>query len=189
MNQHNALDVVALIFTHFLRHGFCSEGTELSEVLRMTAKRPDRTVQLMHHQLPLLPHSKRNHLDISYPATTVQISDTVSQLALDAGIVPQVTSHDIRRGAFRDLAYSSHAADNQGLATERVSSIAGHRVGKTRPRKEVHRASNRKQFLATSTRSEHRASSSGGYRKHTSERLHRYIGPRRVIRNSCRSIQ
>ncbi len=61
-------------------------------------------------------------------AGTGQVNNTTKELALVGGILASLVSHDVRRGAFRDLANAKPSSNSLpvGVATKEVAQVTGH---------------------------------------------------------------
>lgn len=118
-------------------------GKTLREIMLHTAKRADRTVQWTHPHRPVICEMPRGSavLTLDKPAPEAQLGRTLKEFALAYGILDRVTSHAVRRGAMRDVAYlkkfvagvstavsavtgaHSKVAENRGLTREYVGAL------------------------------------------------------------------
>ncbi|RDL33092.1 uncharacterized protein BP5553_08531 [Venustampulla echinocandica] len=122
----NVVCPVKLLLIQALRSGNISS---LDDALTQASLRRDRTVQWLHPDRPVLPQLRKCSAFIAWDvaAGAGQVNKSTKDLALVSGVLANVISHDLRRGAFRDLANakpSSH--DSIGVATREVARVAGH---------------------------------------------------------------
>ena len=126
MPEDNIVCPIKWILIHALRHGLIKATVpSLEAVLQETWGRNDRTIQWTQPQWPVLTaiHGLA-FLDLDIPARVNQISNSLRYGGLLAGILASLTSHDSRRGAFRDVAAMSGKV--RGLASESVAETYGH---------------------------------------------------------------
>lgn len=110
--------IVALRFRHV-------HGTSLSEVLQHTSMRYNRIVQWKYPKRPVLCQMRTwGSLELEKPTPAQQLTNSLRQIALVAGILDRVVSHDVRRGAMRDVAYLKKSIASVGTAAAAL--IAGH---------------------------------------------------------------
>lgn len=126
----NPVDPIKILLPQALRHGLVF-GRNIYEVLQHTAARADRTVQWTDGKRPVLAaigHPtqglRSSFLDWSRPAAAKQILATVRKMGLQAGVLVPLISHDIRRGAARDVAH--HTKHTTAAANPFVAESLGH---------------------------------------------------------------
>jgi hypothetical protein len=117
--------VIKILLIVALRFGNV-QGTTIQEVLKHTATRHDRTVQWKHPKWPVICRMENSSspLTLDKPGPAEQLTITLSQIALAAGLLDRVSSHAIRRGAMRDVAYLKKSV--AGVETACAALIAGH---------------------------------------------------------------
>lgn len=65
-------------------------------------------------------------LDLEKPARTGQIFDTLASMGRKAKLTVKLATHDVRRGAAKDIAHLGE--ETRGFATPTVAAALGHRV-------------------------------------------------------------
>lgn len=125
--SQSAVCVVKMLLIIALRFGRVRHAT-IEEVLAQAAGRYDGVVEWAKPEAPVLCQIARGTSTIAYdkPAHQSQVRNAVQEIALAAGILDEVNSHDIRRGALRDAAYMSQPI--HGAAGRAVALIANHTV-------------------------------------------------------------
>jgi hypothetical protein len=122
---HNAVCVIKLLLVIALRFGRVKHTT-IDEVLAAAAARPDGLVEWSTPNAPVLCFAPglNKVANIEKPIEARHINDNLQAMAQTVGLLTEVTSHDIRRGALRDVAH----LPNQllGVATNAVQVLAGH---------------------------------------------------------------
>ncbi|KAK5171127.1 uncharacterized protein LTR77_004271 [Saxophila tyrrhenica] len=121
--NHSAVCLVKLLLIVALRLGQVQFST-IHEVLAQAAARWDGAVQWKDPKAPVV-CKLRPKRDFSKPASTDQLRATVKAMALNAGVLAPITTHDLRRGALRDTAYRT-TQSTSGLADNFVALAAGH---------------------------------------------------------------
>ncbi|KAL1868207.1 hypothetical protein Plec18167_008401 [Paecilomyces lecythidis] len=129
------IDAVKLLLIHSLRQGACASHkdrntplTTLDEVLRQAYSRRDKKVIWRTPQRPVIcaiDKIKRRFLTVDTPANVAQVSNTVRDMGLIAGVCQHLTSHAIRYGSARDLAHVP-ADSLPSTSTEFVARALGH---------------------------------------------------------------
>lgn len=116
--------MVKLLLIVALRLGNVS-GSTIDEVLDQARLRRDKTILWTHPERPI--HCAYAPVGISVqvdkPAQPHQAGHTLAALSRMAGVLTKLRSHDIRRGAARDL---SHLGPISGLPTKQTSLLMGH---------------------------------------------------------------
>lgn len=117
--------VVKMLLIIALRFGRVRHTT-IEEVLAHAAERYDGVVEWANPEAPVLCQMARGTSTVAYdkPAHQSQVRNAVQDIALAAGILDKVTSHDIRRGALRDAAYLKQPV--YGAAGRTVALVANH---------------------------------------------------------------
>lgn len=117
--------VVKMLLIIALRFGRV-RYTTIEEVLAHAAERYDGVVEWANPEAPVLCQMARGTSTVAYdkPAHQSQVRNAVQDIALAAGILDKVTSHDIRRGALRDAAYLKQPV--YGAAGRTVALVANH---------------------------------------------------------------
>lgn len=117
---------VKLLVIFALRTGQ-SYGTTVAELLDHTAQRVDRTVQWKNPKAPVLCRMKCNSalLVLDHPAPQRQITRTIKEMALIAGLLAPVTAMSVRRGSARDNAYLKKRL--VGVADSSTALTLGHK--------------------------------------------------------------
>lgn len=109
LNDTRAFHVcpIALLLVHSLRHSLV-DGSTLEEVLSRAFRRPDRRVVWLFPNRPVLTCFLRptSRCDLDRPARADQINQTVQELGLVSGMLTRTSSHALRRGAARDIAFA-----------------------------------------------------------------------------------
>jgi hypothetical protein len=124
--SRNVICPVKLLFIQALRSGNLSS---LDDALTQASLRRDRTIQWLYPERPVIPQLNKCGAFIAWnlPAAPGQINRTTKVLGQVAGLLAHIVSHDIRRGAARDLAnlipISKHPI---GVATKEVAQVTGH---------------------------------------------------------------
>jgi hypothetical protein len=117
---------VKLLLVQALRSG---NILSLDDALTQASLRNDRTIQWLYPKRPVIPQLKTSSAFINWdvPGSVEQVSKSLQSLGLIAGVLANITSHDLRRGAFRDLANLKPSSDVPvGAATRAVAKIGGH---------------------------------------------------------------
>lgn len=111
--------IVALRFGHVY-------GTTIKDVLEHAGRRADRTVQWTHPKRPLLYQIPRGSAvtTLDDVAPEAQLSRTITQMGVAAGVLDRLTSHSVRYGAIRDTAHIKKAV--AGLQENLAAIVAGH---------------------------------------------------------------
>lgn len=124
--RNSSLEVlypVKLLLIQTLSSGNISS---LDDALTQASLRLDRT------ERPVIPQLIKSSASIAWdvPAGTGQVNKTTNDLGLVAGILAGLLSHDVRRGAFRDLAILKSPSNLLvGVATKKVTRVARHSSG------------------------------------------------------------
>lgn len=123
----NVICPIKLLLAQALRSGNIGS---LDDALTQASLRTDGVVQWCFPERPVVPQLIRSGAFISWdlPGRPGQLDQSTKQLALLSGILANVVSHDLRRGAFRDLANAKRSPSDEpiGVATREVARIAGH---------------------------------------------------------------
>jgi len=105
-------------------------GTTLSQVLDHTAQRVDKVVQWTRPDWPVFCRMNLGVLlPVREPAPYTQVSSSLRQMALAAGVLGHVTPHDIKRGSVRDTAYLKKTLT--GVTNAAVGLVAHHKTKST----------------------------------------------------------
>jgi hypothetical protein len=123
--SQNAVCVIKLLLIVALRFGHVY-GTTINEVLEHTAKRADRTVQWIYPKRPVLCKIPRGSAETTFnePAPANQLSNTLVEMGLAAGVLDRITSHALRYGAIRDTVHIKKTV--AGLQEHLAAMVAGH---------------------------------------------------------------
>jgi hypothetical protein len=122
----NVICPVKLLLIQALRAGNISS---LDDALTQASLRHDRTIQWLHPNRSVIPQLQKSSAFIAWDLLggTGQVNKSTKDLALVSGVLANVISHDIRRGAFRDLANAKPSSDGPiGVATREVARVTGH---------------------------------------------------------------
>lgn len=122
---NNTICPIKLLLIHALRTGHVAY-TSVESLLRSVQSTPSRTIQWTHQSDPVIAAIKSTcFLDFTHPAAPEQVSKTVKQAALLAGVLVPLSSHDVRAGVARDVA-SLPAGSIRGVAGTAVAKVLGH---------------------------------------------------------------
>ena len=105
-------------------------GTTIQEVLDAARKRSDRRIIWRNCDLPVIRAIllAGTGLHATNAAPTNQMTITLKDSGLEAGVIANLSAHDLRRGAARDTAHSKQFATGvaTGVATGLVAATLGH---------------------------------------------------------------
>ncbi|EPE35495.1 C2H2 and C2HC zinc finger [Glarea lozoyensis ATCC 20868] len=125
----NIICAVKLLLIQALRSG---NILSLDHAFDQASRRVDNTVQWIFPNRPVIPslHISSGFILWDSSNGTNSLNQTTKELGLNAGILADIRSHDIRRGAFRDLATIKRAPDAPplGVASTEVAVIGGHSI-------------------------------------------------------------
>lgn len=117
----SAICLIKLLLGVALRFGHVN-GTTLAQVLEHTANRADRTIQWTRPDWPVICAMPNGaSLPSKTPALYQQLDKSVKQMALAAGILGRATSHALKRGVARDVAYSQKQIAGVGTAAVQMA--------------------------------------------------------------------
>ncbi|KFY80705.1 hypothetical protein V499_00479 [Pseudogymnoascus sp. VKM F-103] len=126
LQQDNVLCTIKWILIFGLRSGAFQEKN-IKDVLAATAARRDKTVQWApgKGKLPVLCAFEGHWIKATKPGSTHQPKRLIRSEGLHAGLLAPIRTHDVRRGAARDIAHLPEGS-NEGLATDVVAAAMGH---------------------------------------------------------------
>lgn len=118
---------IKLLLIQALRTGHVAH-TSIDSLLGSLLLIPNRTVQWTNNQsdpvFPAIAHG--TFLDFTSPAGLHQVGRTVKAAGLLAGILTPLVTHDVRRGASRDVAKLPSEEAIRGVASPTVAKSLGH---------------------------------------------------------------
>jgi hypothetical protein len=123
-SHHQQICPITLLLVHAMRHELV-RGKSLEEVATIAQQSPSKEVQWLKPDAPVLTAiniSPKCSLDLSHPASTRQLNDTLKRMGLVAGLLSRVYTHAIRAGAARDIAHlttKQTSGKTLGLGTAR----------------------------------------------------------------------
>ncbi|KAH7354634.1 hypothetical protein BKA65DRAFT_226378 [Rhexocercosporidium sp. MPI-PUGE-AT-0058] len=122
--QDNALCPVKWLLIHALRHGLVQSQIFEGLVYR-ASRRLDSTVVWAYPEYPVLTSLRKGgvFLELSKPALSEQLRNTVKYAGLVAGLLALITPHDLRRGCFQDIV---RTATGPATWLTDVADIMGH---------------------------------------------------------------
>lgn len=118
--------LVTLVVILALRIGNIA-ARSYAEVITLMKSRVDRRMIWLHPEWPLISGKKpRSVLQIGTPAGPKQMGETLTKAALLAGYHEKLVTHDVRRGATKDLSLTDLSV---GSTTDGVAMRLGHSHG------------------------------------------------------------
>ncbi|KAK8033274.1 hypothetical protein PG991_002672 [Apiospora marii] len=123
--KHNAVCVIKMLLVVALRLGRVKYDT-IEQVLAHASERHDGVIQWTDPEAPVLcvMVNGRESVYLDRPAHRSQIHHAVQEMALGVGIIDRVCSHDVRRGALRDVA--NFETPLRGAADPTTAVVAHH---------------------------------------------------------------
>ncbi|KAK4989791.1 hypothetical protein LTR50_002965 [Elasticomyces elasticus] len=100
--KHNCIDSLKLLLAHALRHGHIKDAVTPEQAIENALARSDNKIQWRFPKRPVLCSLSRRQLDLTTAAPAPQLTQTLNEAAVLAGIDQRVRSHDVRRGAASD---------------------------------------------------------------------------------------
>ncbi|EXJ84782.1 hypothetical protein A1O3_05454 [Capronia epimyces CBS 606.96] len=100
------VDLILMLLVHGLRHGLFKTGATLDQVLMAAKARGDRTLRWKYPEYPFVPamtHPTAGTLTLSTPARYKMAYSTILRMGDISGYLSRLLTHDIRRGAAKDL--------------------------------------------------------------------------------------
>ncbi|KFY24325.1 hypothetical protein V493_05304 [Pseudogymnoascus sp. VKM F-4281 (FW-2241)] len=126
LGSENVMCPIKLLLILALRSGNIDAAVSIEQVIAKAQSRRDRKVIWKNPLQPVVcaitPQGAA--LQLNKPAHRTQISRNIADGGLLAGVLAPLTSHDLRRGAARDIANMKHSF--KGLATEAIATVLGH---------------------------------------------------------------
>ncbi|KAG4428859.1 hypothetical protein IFR05_015662 [Cadophora sp. M221] len=122
--QDNALCPVKWLLIHALRHGLV-QSQSFEDLVYRASRRLDGTVVWTYPEYPVLTSLRKGgvFLQLSKPALSDQLRNTVKYAGLVAGLLALITPHDLRRGCFQDMV---RTATGPATSLTDVADIMGH---------------------------------------------------------------
>lgn len=124
--QNNTMCPIKLLLIQALRTGHVAHAS-IDSLLQSLLLIPNRRVQWTNQSDPVFPAISTSgvFLDFTSPAGLHQVGRTVKVAGLLAGILTPLVTHDVRRGASRDVAKLPSEAV-KGIASPTVAKTLGH---------------------------------------------------------------
>ncbi|SMR46173.1 unnamed protein product [Zymoseptoria tritici ST99CH_1E4] len=124
---NNSTCVVKMSLVSALRYGRVP-FTTIEEVLAAAALRHDRKIVWSSPDEPVLLSlgRSRDGLDLKKPVTEKVMNKSLGQMALHAGVMAGLKTHDVRRGKARGTAHIKKEV--LGVPNRMVANIVGHTV-------------------------------------------------------------
>jgi hypothetical protein len=123
----NVICPIKLLLIQALRSGNISS---LDDALTQASLRTDGAIHWLYPERPVVPQLLKCSAFIAWDKVggSNQINNSTKDLGLMGGILASLISHDVRRGAFRDLANAKSSSSSLplGVATKEVAAVTGH---------------------------------------------------------------
>ncbi|KAK9234527.1 hypothetical protein V1525DRAFT_412862 [Lipomyces kononenkoae] len=123
LKDDNIICPIKLLLTLALRLGNVHART-IDEVLHLAAQRSDKSIDWAYPQRPVLCAFGKGYIQPDKPAGSNQLTGTMAEAGPKGGFLARIRSHDLRRGAARDVANLSNPI--KGYATPAVAAVIGH---------------------------------------------------------------